>query len=433
MNASVAQRLLDGLLESQSWRPAVFAAEQRRRLGAVLSFARAEVPFYRRRLEPLFRGDGSIVWDAWDELPVLTRGELARHANAMRPARLPPGHGETHDFTTSGTTGEPVTVRMSQFANVVSQCCQFRGHLWNGLDWSSDVLTWFGDNGAEAEPGVHRRGLWGPPWLNNSRGSLLSIARATPAAEVTDAARRLRVSYLMGRPRTLQELAAEVLRRGETLPLRALLTFGAETTDDARDACRAAFGAEMVGSYASKEAGLLAYDCAECGRRHISADATFVEVVDDRGRRVAPGEVGRIVVTPLFNFAQPLIRYDQGDLGVIGAGAGHTALPVLDRLVGRTTDLFRFRDGRVLAPSIPESIGEAAGAALWQVAQVDHDIVEVRYIPAAGRPFDETVFSEAIMRFLRPDLHVRFALTPDLGKDRDKFRRYRFEVPSRSH
>ncbi|MBN9307573.1 MAG: hypothetical protein BGO82_06605 [Devosia sp. 67-54] len=429
MDASVARRLLDGLLDSQGWSQAAFAAEQRRRLGAIVGFAHAEIPFYRSRLAPLFRGDGSIAWDAWADLPILTRQDLARHAGAMRPSALPPGHGDTHDFSTSGTTGEPVTVRVSRFANVVSQCCLFRGQMWNHLDWSGDVLTWFGDSGPEAEPGVHRRGPWGPPWRPGSTGSLFSIARATPAAEVIDAARRLRVSYLMGRPRTLQELAAETLRRGETLPLRGLLTFGAETTGDAREACRAAFGAEMIGGYASKEAGLLAYDCATCGKRHINADTVLVEVVDARGRPVPPGEVGRIVVTPLFNFAQPLIRYDQGDLGVVGtAEAAHTALPVLERLAGRTTDLFRLRDGRVLAPSIPESIGESAGAALWQVAQVDEATVEIRYIPAAGRRFDEAVFSQAIAQYLDPGLRVRFAMTPALGKGQDKFRRYSFEA-----
>ena len=32
----------------------------------------------------------------------------------------------------------------------------------------------------------------------------------------------------------------------------------------------------------------------------------------------APGEIGRVVVTPLYSTAQPLIRYEQGDMATPG-------------------------------------------------------------------------------------------------------------------
>jgi len=238
---------------------------------------------------------------------------------------------------------------------------------------------------------------------------MFSIARQTRPEEVIRIAHKRGVAYLTGRPRSLQELASAALRAGERLPLKALLTFGTATTSDERADCQAAFGAPMLGGYASKEAGLMAYDCPVCGHMHLNSDAVFVEVVDDDGRVVPPGTQGRIVVTPLFNFAQPLIRYEQGDLGVLGAsGQCGRSLPLLTRIVGRTTDLFRFPDGQVIAPSIPVEFGRRMGAEAWQLVQVAPLAVEVRYVPRLDAPRDEAAFEAAVHQLVRADLAVTF-------------------------
>ena len=51
---------------------------------------------------------------------------------------------------------------------------------------------------------------------------------------------------------------------------------------------------------------------------HVNAESVLVEVVDDAGRPVAPGQSGRVVVTPFGSTPMPLIRYDQGDIVVAG-------------------------------------------------------------------------------------------------------------------
>jgi len=48
-------------------------------------------------------------------------------------------------------------------------------------------------------------------------------------------------------------------------------------------------------------------------KHHVSADLVLVELVDDDGTPVPPGEEGRVVVTPFYGYATPLIRYDLGD------------------------------------------------------------------------------------------------------------------------
>jgi phenylacetate-CoA ligase len=62
----------------------------------------------------------------------------------------------------------------------------------------------------------------------------------------------------------------------------------------------------------------------------------YAEILDDADRPCAPGEVGRVVVSTLHNYAMPLFRYDLGDLAEVGppCECGRT-LPVLNRIVGR--------------------------------------------------------------------------------------------------
>ena len=106
-------------------------------------------------------------------------------------------------------------------------------------------------------------------------------------------------------------------------------------------------GARIVHNYSTAEAGYLALQCPEDERHfHVCAETVLLEVVDAQGRACAPGEVGRVLLTPLHNFAMPLLRYEVGDEAEVGppcpCGRG---LPVLRAIVGRTLDRLLLPDG----------------------------------------------------------------------------------------
>jgi phenylacetate-CoA ligase len=47
--------------------------------------------------------------------------------------------------------------------------------------------------------------------------------------------------------------------------------------------------------------------CPEYEQYHVQAEHLLVEILSERDEVCAPGEIGRVVVTPLRNFAMPLI------------------------------------------------------------------------------------------------------------------------------
>src|SRR5262249_35665030 len=78
----------------------------------------------------------------------------------------------------------------------------------------------------------------------------------------------------------------------------------------------------------------------------------LLEIVDEGGRDLAPGRMGRVLVTTLHNRLMPLVRYEIGDYAIAASGAcqcGRT-LPLLAAIAGREVNLFLDGDGRKLVP-----------------------------------------------------------------------------------
>ena len=72
-------------------------------LARLLSFARTQSPFYRDRLEPLFRTTDAPDLRAWHEVPILRRSDLECDIDRINPAEPPADIGEVTTRRTSGT------------------------------------------------------------------------------------------------------------------------------------------------------------------------------------------------------------------------------------------------------------------------------------------------------------------------------------------
>ncbi|WP_072765868.1 phenylacetate--CoA ligase family protein [Arenibacter nanhaiticus] len=79
------------------------------------------------------------------------------------------------------------------------------------------------------------------------------------------------------------------------------------------------FNAPIVSRYSNEEQGIIAQQKTDDNKYfHINWASYIVEIFHmDKDIPVKAGEVGRIIVTDLFNYSMPLIRYDTGDIGVM--------------------------------------------------------------------------------------------------------------------
>jgi phenylacetate-CoA ligase len=116
------------------------------------------------------------------------------------------------------------------------------------------------------------------------------------------------------------------------------------------------------------------------------------------------------VITTFFNAAQPLIRYDQGDLASWGdtCSCGRH-LPNLLKLVGRSAILFRHPDGRLRSSFMGAKHRELLHCRTMQVAQVGPTLFEVRYVPLDRAVLaDEETFAARVRELYFDDAQVHF-------------------------
>ncbi len=406
------QQFYDMLLESQFWSRQQLVDYQRSQLEHLLRHARANVPFYETRLDPVFRPDGSVDWDKWEQIPIVKRADLAERGTQMLARVLPVGHGPTTSSTTSGSTGAPIKVVSNQLAHVALNANRFRSYRWHGIDWSKDVCSVFsGDPRVGPSSDGMRLGPWGPSWDPASiDGCNTRINSLAEYPRIIEFLLRIQPTYLTTGARTAMALALEAERLGADIRLEALLSHGSTVGQAERDVLKRVFGAKVVDLYSSKEGAQIAHACPLGGGMHVNAESILVEIVDDEGRPCADNVAGRVVITPFFNTAQPLIRYEQGDFATLlpGCECGRH-LPLLGHMVGRSYSIFFHPDGSVRTGLIPTRYRSILNCGDWQVAQTGPLDFEVRYVPLDwDSPGNEAEFTERFREVYFSDANVRF-------------------------
>jgi phenylacetate-CoA ligase len=403
----------DMLMESQFWSPSQLVAYQRGQLEQLLRHARKNVPFYKHRLDPVFTASGDIDWHRWEEIPIVTRADMAGHRDAMLALERPKGHGAAGTIASSGSTGRPIQITSNRLTALAANANRWRAHRWFELDWSGTLAS-RGDPRPGDDPEQGRLlGTWGPPWEEASRhGRSVMFMRSFSAERLLDYLQETNTRYLTWGAKNLHALALEAERLHRPLKIDCVLTHGQQTSAADEAVFARVWGARCLDHYSSKEGGQMAYTCPSGHGLHVNAESVLVEIVDAHGRAVPHGEEGHVVVTPFVSTAQPLIRYDQGDIARFGppcsCGRG---LPVIAGISGRTLAISRHPDGRQMAKMLTENTRAALGATFWQIAQVGPLAFEIRYVPAewsatgdeatAVADFRRVFFTDAEVRCVR--------------------------------
>jgi phenylacetate-CoA ligase len=160
------------------------------------------------------------------------------------------------------------------------------------------------------------------------------------------------------------------------------------------------FQCDVLDGYGACDGGTAAFECREHTGYHMFVERMVMEFVDDDGNHVAEGENGSIVATDLFNYAMPFIRYDTGDMGVYSTeecSCGRK-LPLMKKILGRTTDILRFKTGAVLSGPSLTLIFKDFDIKQYQIVQEKDDLLLVKLIK--GNNFDDND-TERLHKILR--------------------------------
>lgn len=309
------------LLRRDGWSRERLEAHQARALAALRAHAYAHSPFYQRHHAGHF--DRPL-----HELPILTKAMLMANFDEVTTDRDVRRQGvESHVATmagdgryldrywvnaTSGSTGrpglflfdEPAWARvMGGFARAYDWAgIGFRLHRRRKLAVVASSLPWH----MSARVAASAPRLWTPT---------LRLDARTPMGELVAALNAWQPETLIGYASMIGALAGEQLAGRLRIAPMAVLSSSEVLTAIMRQAAESAWGAVVFEEYASTETGMIAAECSHHRGLHMVEDEVIIEVVTAQGEPVGPGQSGdKLLVTCLFNRAQPLIRYELSDM-----------------------------------------------------------------------------------------------------------------------
>ena len=374
-------------LGQSEWLPAAeIARHQRGQLALLAQHCVAHSPFFAARMRQAGLAPGDLAQPGGlQRLPPLSRREL-QSAPDVFCQQVPDRHQPSGLSQTSGSTGEPVTVRRTALNRLGWMAMTVRDHQWQNRDAGLRLAAMSAHNHA-----VRALPDWGSPLaLLYRTGPALTLPASIDVAELharlIDFSPQLLVIY----PTMLAALIDEIERTGRRLDgLRHIRCMSEMVRPELRQRCEQMFGLRLEDAYTSQECGFIALQCPTGPGYHVLAETHLVEIVDAAGLACAPGETGRVLVTDLHNFATPLIRYDIGDFSVAGAlcpcGRG---LPTIERIAGRERNLLRLPDGTRYWPLTGYGMfREIAPVIQYQLVQ--HDLLRVEVRLAVERDLSE--------------------------------------------
>jgi phenylacetate-CoA ligase len=359
---------------------------QEHRLRTLLDHAYKNVPYYRRMFRQRNLKPQHIQSvDDLNKLPIVTKNDIrqhfdefiARNSQNYRPIAA----------ATGGSTGEPLRF----FIDVRSAAAE--AALWRGWGYAGYKL---GDKMAVLA------GLSLVP----AKDSLLKAAgRRVIKRTVRYPAMNLRKEILDVYSKGIIEFKPKFIRgypssihffadflkdeEIERIRLSAVFTTAEMLLPFQRKLMEKIFQCDVFDGYGAFDGGTGAFECEEHRGYHIALEKVVMEFADDDGNPVAEGENGRIIATDLFNYSMPFVRYNTGDMGVYSNEAcpcGRT-LPLMKKIMGRTTDILRFKTGAVLSGPSLTLIFKDFDIKQYQVVQTSDDSMVLKIIK--GKNFNE--------------------------------------------
>jgi len=128
------------------------------------------------------------------------------------------------------------------------------------------------------------------------------------------------------------------------------------------------------------------------------------------------------VVTPLHNFAMPLIRYEIGDYTQVGTPCScGRGLPVLQRIMGRSRNMLRLPDGTSRWPFLGEQkFRDIAPIQQFLVIQKSIDTIEVKLVVERTlSKSEETQLADNIIRELGHTFTLYFTYLPEIIRNKN--------------
>lgn len=332
----------------------------------------------------------NIVPDSLQNFPLVNKEILIENynLNIVPESVLPWQKGPYIIQRTSGSTGTPFAVPMDS---------RKRARRVGELKYYGEII------GFNSHDKLMQLRIWSKWQKKSFLQQLRENITAWDISDLSDeslmklytALRKNRYSAIREYASSMDYLAKFVKKKKlPKLPYLKIAIAGSETLfEETSVLVREQLGCNIISQYANEENGILAQQTVD--KRigdgfELNDSSYFFEVLKmDTDEPAEFGELGRIVVTDLYNYAFPMIRYENGDCGILECTVDGEVY--LSKIYGRKMDLVYSTDGTPIAPmTLARILKNIEGIKQWQFIQKASNHYCVKIIPTLEKSTDTT-------------------------------------------
>jgi phenylacetate-CoA ligase len=284
----------------------------------------------------------------WPDLPVVTKSDLRTRFPAGEIGQRFKIPGQAN--CTGGSTGEPVHFfHDAEMLRSIPAAVTFSAIRMGWLPGMPTIIVWGSERDVKKNTTLR----------NRVHGRLMNQFLVDGYHLSDDTVERVCAHIgrgpvaIYGFTSMLEFVARRVLETNRKIRpgvLRTAWNGGEMLFPEQSELFRQAFGVPLFNRYGGRELSVMACQFNEGSPLNVLRPWLFLEVLDDRGRPAAPGEVGRLVWTSTVCRGTPFLRYDVEDLGTFRAGdSNESGVAAIDALHGRIGGMLALPGGRKIS------------------------------------------------------------------------------------
>jgi len=336
------------------------------------------------------------------DFPIVEKADVQENAEEMIAEEYP---GNLMRGLTSGSTGESLEFFYDSHHFARMRACMWRGRRWWGTHrWEPRLILW--SRPVEQELSTEWKTVLKNRLRNNYQFNTFRQLEPEYLEKIVETIESAKPSLIYGYASSLARLAEFIDAKGISINDDESLRLVEYTADHMSPAERKlaskVFRAPVISQYGASEVPAISNECPE-GNHHRAVDQVFVEFLREDGTHAEPGEMAEMVVTSLYNYGMPMIRYRVGDMGVYyeeECDCGRT-LPLMELRAGRSVDLIHTSERSGVTSHVLDHINMYLmrkgyeGIRQFMVEQMGRDEFELSIVK--DDPFDP----ESVREYLR--------------------------------
>lgn len=301
-------------------------------LSKLLSHACATVPYYKK-----------YCGKAFDEFPIVSKAVYKEDIDAFISERFE--KEKLFKSSTSGSTGTPFIVYQDPMKRI-------RVH--------SELIAY----NALVGQNVGDKYIFFRVWTDKNRKSKLEQIKQNlipidilhlddlSLKNIVDLLKKdKKINNTLAYASTYEAIANYLERNGIFLTdskIKSMISSSEVLHDSTRNILETRIGCKVIDRYSDQECGVIAQSTMDNNELLVNRASYHIELLKlDSDEPVGKGELGRVVITDLYNYAMPIIRYDTGDMAVVSESSNDDKM-FLKQIEGRRVDMIYDTKGRAL-------------------------------------------------------------------------------------